>query len=21
MGYHTAKWFRDKGWRVFASCR
>ncbi|OHX18385.1 short-chain dehydrogenase [Chromobacterium amazonense] len=21
IGYHTAKWFRDKGWRVFASCR
>ncbi|MCD4501364.1 SDR family NAD(P)-dependent oxidoreductase [Chromobacterium vaccinii] len=21
IGYHTAKWFREKGWRVFASCR
>ncbi|AXE32044.1 short-chain dehydrogenase [Chromobacterium phragmitis] len=21
IGYHTAKWFRDRGWRVFASCR
>lgn len=21
IGYHTAKWFRDKGWRVFATCR
>ncbi|NHQ83300.1 SDR family NAD(P)-dependent oxidoreductase [Chromobacterium vaccinii] len=21
IGYHTAKWFREKGWRAFASCR
>ncbi|AUH50803.1 short-chain dehydrogenase [Chromobacterium sp. ATCC 53434] len=21
IGYHTARWFKDRGWSVFASCR